>query len=164
MGGRARRRRRPRHDGDRADERDSYTFEVRTHNSEGDGAASSDSATPATVPRAPTNLATDRQGGNGFMKLTWGEAPGNGSPILHYYYRYKKTGDEDWRGWYRRAGGADARSKGRTNFRPRLRVRLPGKGPQRCRLRHHRPDLGIGPWVPATPEWPGVSTKRPRTS
>ena len=94
----------------------SYTFEVRAHNREGDGAASSDSATPATVPGAPTNLATDRQGGNGFMELTWGEAPANGSPILHYYYRYKKTSDDDWRGWYRRAGGADARSKSWSNF------------------------------------------------
>ncbi len=94
----------------------SYAFEVRGHNSVGDGAASSASATPATLPGAPTNLATDRQGGNGFMELTWGAAPANGSPVLHYYYRYKKTGDENWRGWYRRAGGADARSKSWSNF------------------------------------------------
>ena len=94
----------------------SYAFEVRGHNSVGDGAASSASATPATLPGAPTNLATDRQGGNGFMELTWGEAPANGSPVLHYYYRYKKTSDTGWRGWYRRAGGADARSKSWSNF------------------------------------------------
>ena len=94
----------------------SYAFEVRAHNGAGDGAASSASATPATVPGTPTNLATDRQGGNGFMELTWGAAPANGSPVLHYYYRYKKDGDLDWRGWYRRAGGADARSKSWNNF------------------------------------------------
>ena len=50
------------------------------------------------------------------MELTWGAAPANGSPVLHYYYRYKKDGDLDWRGWYRRAGGADARSKSWNNF------------------------------------------------
>ncbi len=94
----------------------SYAFEVRAHNGAGNGAASSASATPATLPGAPTNLATDRQGGNGFMELTWGEAPANGSPVLHYYYRYKKTSDTGWRGWYRRAGGADARSKSWSNF------------------------------------------------
>ncbi|MCY3735073.1 MAG: fibronectin type III domain-containing protein [Gemmatimonadaceae bacterium] len=94
----------------------SYAFEVRGHNGAGHGAASRASATPATVPGAPTNLATDRQGGNGFMELTWGAAPANGSPIQHYYYRYKKTGDDDWRGWYRRAGGANARSKSWNNF------------------------------------------------
>ena len=93
-----------------------YSFEVRAENGQGEGPAASASATPATVPGAPTNLATDRQGGNGFMELTWGAAPANGAPVLHYYYRYKKTGDENWRGWYRRAGGADARSKSWNNF------------------------------------------------
>ncbi len=93
-----------------------YSFEVRAENDQGEGPAASDAATPATVPGAPPNLATDRQGGNGFMELTWGAAPANGSPIQHYYYRYKKTGDDDWRGWYRRAGGANARSKSWNNF------------------------------------------------
>ena len=50
------------------------------------------------------------------MELTWETASANGSPVLHYYYRYKKTGDDDWRGWYRRLGGANARSKSWSRF------------------------------------------------
>ena len=49
------------------------------------------------------------------MELTWETADSNGASILHYYYRYKK-GSGDWRGWYRRTGGADARSKSWSNF------------------------------------------------
>ena len=93
-----------------------YHFQVEARNIGGASSPSEDSATPAGTPGAPQNLATDRQGGNGFMELTWEAASANGSGILHYYYRYKKTGDDDWRGWYRRTGGADARSKSWTNF------------------------------------------------
>ena len=93
-----------------------YHFQVQARSIGGASSSSEDSATPAGTPGAPQNLATDRQGGNGFMELTWEAAAANGSPILAYYYRYKKTGDEDWRGWYRRTGGANARSKSWTNF------------------------------------------------
>ena len=93
-----------------------YHFQVQARNIGGASSSSEDSATPAGTPGAPQNLATDRQGGNGFMELTWEAAAANGSAILAYYYRYKKTGDEDWRGWYRRTGGANARSKSWTNF------------------------------------------------
>ena len=93
-----------------------YTFYVRAHNSVDFSPAASASVTPAGTPGAPQSLATDRQGGNGFMELTWEAAAANGSAILHYYYRYKKTGDDGWRGWYRRTGGADARSKTWSNF------------------------------------------------
>ncbi len=93
-----------------------YHFQVQARNIGGASSSSEDSATPAGTPGAPQSLATDRQGGNGFMELTWEAAAANGSAILAYYYRYKKTGDEDWRGWYRRTGGANARSKSWTNF------------------------------------------------
>ena len=93
-----------------------YHFQVQARSIGGASSSSEDSATPAGTPGAPQSLATDRQGGNGFMELTWEAAAANGSPILAYYYRYKKTGDEDWRGWYRRTGGANARSKSWTNF------------------------------------------------
>ena len=93
-----------------------YHFQVEARNIGGASSPSEDSATPAGTPGAPQSLATDRQGGNGFMELSWEAASANGSAILHYYYRYKKTGDDDWRGWYRRTGGADARSKSWTNF------------------------------------------------
>ena len=92
-----------------------YHFQVQARSIGGASASSEASATPAGPPGAPQNLATDRQGGNGFMELSWEAASSNGSPILHYYYRYKK-GSGDWRGWFRRAGGADARSKSWTNF------------------------------------------------
>ncbi len=92
-----------------------YTFEVVAENGLGEGPAAAASVTPAGPPGAPQSLATDRQGGHGFMELTWEEADSNGSAIQHYYYRYKE-GDGDWRGWYRRAGGANARSKSWTNF------------------------------------------------
>ena len=68
-----------------------YTFYVRAENDLGKGAAASDTVTPAGPPGYPDSLATDRQGGNGFMELSWAAAPDNGSPVLHYYYRYKKT-------------------------------------------------------------------------
>ena len=93
-----------------------YHFQVQARNIGGASSSSEDSATPAGTPGAPQRLATDRQGGNGFMELTWEAAAANGSVIVAYYYRYKKTGDEDWRGWYRRTGGANARSKSWTNF------------------------------------------------
>ena len=35
---------------------------------------------------------------------------------MHYYYRYKKKTDTNWRGWYRRFGGGAARSKTWSNF------------------------------------------------
>ncbi len=92
-----------------------YHFQVQARNIGGASSSSEDSATPAGTPGAPQSLATDRQGGNGFMELSWEAASSNGSPILHYYYRYKK-GSGDWRGWFRRAGGADARSKSWSNF------------------------------------------------
>ena len=93
-----------------------YTFYVRAENDVGKGAPASDTVTPAGPPGYPDSLATDRQGGNGFMELSWAAAPDNGSPVLHYYYRYKKTSDTNWRGWYRRFGGGAARSKTWSNF------------------------------------------------
>ena len=93
-----------------------YTFYVRAENDVGKGAPASDTVTPAGPPGYPDSLATDRQGGNGFMELSWAAAPDNGSPVLHYYYRYKKTTDTNWRGWYRRFGGGAARSKTWNNF------------------------------------------------
>ena len=93
-----------------------YTFQIRARNRVGAGPDSSASVTPAGPPGAPASLSTDRQGGHGFMQLTWGTAPDNGSPVLHYYYRYKKTTDTNWRGWYRRLGGATVRSQSWSNF------------------------------------------------
>ena len=49
------------------------------------------------------------------MQLSWGAAPSNGSSIKHYYYRYRK-GTGSWIGWYKRAGGAAARSKSWSTF------------------------------------------------
>ena len=40
-------------------------------------------------------------------------------------------------------------------LRRRLFVRFPRAGPQRCRLRHHRPDLGVGPGSRRQPRGPG---------
>ena len=105
-----------------------YTFSVRAENGEGTGPSASDTVTPAAPPGAPQSLATDRQGGNGFMELSWAAADANGSPILHYYYRYKKTSDEDWRGWYRRAGGAgDAHEETEDELMPEGEVPEPGE-------------------------------------
>ena len=89
----------------------SYTFEVRAHNSAGDGAAARDSATPATVPGAPTNLATDRGPESGKATISWSAAADNGSPIQRYQYRRRIGTTGTWRGWYTVAGGGAARSR-----------------------------------------------------
>ena len=92
-----------------------YTFQVRAVNGVKEGPARSASVTPAGPPGAPTNVTTDRAGGNGYLLLSWGAAPDNGSAVQHYYYRYRK-GTGSWGSWYRRAGGAKARSKSWSTF------------------------------------------------
>ena len=89
----------------------SYAFEVRAHNSAGDGAASSDSATPATVPGAPTGLATSRGPESGKATISWEAAPDNGSPIKRYQYRRRIGTTGTWRGWFTVSGGGAARSR-----------------------------------------------------
>ena len=89
----------------------SYAFEVRAHNSAGDGAASSDSATPATVPGAPTSLATSRGPESGKATISWEAAPDNGSPIKRYQYRRRIGTTGTWRGWFTVSGGGGARSR-----------------------------------------------------
>ena len=65
-----------------------YTFEVRAANAQGESTESNeDSARPATVPDAPTNLTA--QAGDRSVTLTW-TTPGNGgSAITKHQYREK---------------------------------------------------------------------------
>ena len=64
-----------------------YAFEVRAVNGVGNSPAVGTTATPATVPYAPQNLALTI--GNSEVALTW-QAPAEdgGSALLHYEYRY----------------------------------------------------------------------------
>ena len=89
----------------------SYTFEIRAVNPEGNGAASDQvSATPFTVPGAPRNVAAaplDRS-----AQLTW-EAPASdgGAPITGYEYQVTQPGSGEGVGWQTVSGSdVDTRS------------------------------------------------------
>lgn len=64
----------------------SYLFEVTAENAVGEGPAASVSATPATVPSAPTELGAQR--GNGEATLSW-TAPADGGSAILYYVIYR---------------------------------------------------------------------------
>ena len=90
----------------------SYTFQVRARNSQGYGPSSADaSATPATLPGAPTSLATSRGPESGKATISWEAAPDNGSPIKRYQYRRRIGTTGTWRGWFTVSGGGAARSR-----------------------------------------------------
>ena len=71
-----------------------YDFRVRAVNSVGEGNNSSvESATPATIPSAPSITAipeTDE------VNLTWSSPDNGGSPITDYIVQYKLTADSTW--------------------------------------------------------------------
>jgi titin len=60
-----------------------YTFLVRAHNEAGNGAAANATATPATVPGTPRNLAAVP--GDGSVALTWAAPLSNGGAAIDYY-------------------------------------------------------------------------------
>ena len=69
-----------------------YTFEVRAVNPTGEGAVSSDTATPNPRPAAPANFnAASRDAG---VSLNWDD-PGDSS-ITKYQHRYRKTRETNW--------------------------------------------------------------------
>ncbi|MCL2065929.1 MAG: fibronectin type III domain-containing protein [Treponema sp.] len=68
----------------------SYSFQVRAVNSVGNGTAFSvRTATPATVPSAPTGFTA--MSGNSQVTLTWTTPNNGGSAILRYQYSYGAT-------------------------------------------------------------------------
>ena len=67
-----------------------YTFEVRANNGVGESAPGSTTATPATVPSAPTGV--NASGGNAQATVSWGVPSNGGSPINGYAIRYYPTG------------------------------------------------------------------------
>jgi len=72
-----------------------YNFRVSAINSIGTGATTSTaSATPASLPDVPTNLAVTR--GNASVALAWTAPAGNGSAITDYKVEYKNTSDSVW--------------------------------------------------------------------
>ncbi len=78
----------------------SHVFEVRAANAMGSGEAGSASATPATVPSAPTVSAT---AGDEMVTLSWTAGANGGSPITGWQSR---TGDGEWVD----VAGSDART------------------------------------------------------
>ena len=71
-----------------------YQVQVRAGNSAGDGPWSeSATATPATVPSAPTAL--EVVGGDEQLEVSWTAPSDNGSPILAYIVAWRPLGD-DW--------------------------------------------------------------------
>ena len=70
-----------------------YDFQVRAHNSEGFGPPSSDSATPAGKPDAPSGFSHGRSSANS-VTVDWDEPEDNGSAITRYYW--SKRGDFFW--------------------------------------------------------------------
>lgn len=122
-----------------------YTFYVRAHNSAGFGPSDNETAKarrPAVGAEEPGHGPPGRQRLHG-ADLGGGLGQRLGHPALLLPLQ------ED-RG-QRLAGLVPPRRRGRRapqeleQLRRRLRVRLPGAGPQRGRLRPHGPDLGAGP-------------------
>ena len=76
----------------------SSTFEVRAGNAEGDGAASPvASATPGTVPAAPTSLTATP--GNAEVRLAWTRGGDGGSPLTGHQYRQRTDSGSTWTQW-----------------------------------------------------------------
>ena len=74
----------------------SYTFQVRAHNSQGYGAADTETATPAGGPCTPDLTAT---AGYRQVKLTWTAAANNGADVDRYEYRYRSGSSWTGRNW-----------------------------------------------------------------
>jgi hypothetical protein len=74
-----------------------YGFEVRAVNSIGDGVASQVTATPGSIPGAPTNLTA--RSGSETITVTWGApAADGGAAIRSYQLRYRMNGS-GWSTW-----------------------------------------------------------------
>ena len=89
----------------------SYNFEVRAFNSRGAGGADTASATPSTVPAAPTNLVlftSETVTRNSQLRLQWTAFTNEdtdtvprtdgGEAVTHFEYQ-QKTGDQDYAPW-----------------------------------------------------------------
>ncbi len=83
-----------------------YTFGVRATNAMGDGAVTTESATPATVPSAPTVTVT---GGDGEITLSWASTGDGGSQITGWHYRMR-VGVGDYGEWTMMAADAEGAS------------------------------------------------------
>ena len=106
-------------DGDLADEReltvsgltngDTYTFEVRAVNARGESKAATVTATPASPPDAPSNLAAVASDGS--VTLTW-TAPvsDGGSEITEYQWRRGYVGADRWWSSWEAVADSDADS------------------------------------------------------
>ena len=72
-----------------------HTFQVRAVNSEGDGGAAQDTATPLGAPGAPASLTATP--GNTQVALTWtAPASDGGAAITKYQYRVSDDGGSTW--------------------------------------------------------------------
>ncbi len=83
-----------------------YTFAVRATNAMGDGAATTESATPAAVPSAPTVTVA---GGDGEITLSWASTGDGGSPITGWHYRMR-VGVGDYGEWTMMAADTNSAS------------------------------------------------------
>ncbi len=83
-----------------------YIFGVRVTNAMGDGAIATESATPATVPSAPTVTVA---AGDGEITLSWTSAGDGGSPITGWHYR-TRIGVGDYGEWTMMAADAEGAS------------------------------------------------------
>lgn len=73
-----------------------YNFQVRAYNAHGPGPWSSTvSATPSTLPSAPSGVVLTGQG-DGYVSVQWNGAASNGSPVTSYTlaYRVQSSADE----------------------------------------------------------------------
>ncbi len=83
-----------------------YTFGVRATNAMGDGAVTTESATPAAVPSAPEVTVT---GDDGEITLSWTSTGDGGSPITGWHYRMR-IGVGDYGEWTMMAADAEGAS------------------------------------------------------
>ena len=81
-----------------------YSFQMRARNARGPGAPAFVSATPATTPGAPLDLAAapgDRQ-----VTLSWSTGTDGGSPVTGYELRLSSNDGRNWSRWRPIAGSA----------------------------------------------------------